>query len=57
MQDINGIIEISPEEKDNEVLRIAESIPKRENSGGGIEQLVMSFDGKTYKSGKKYLMR
>ena len=36
-----------PEDKDGEVLRSAESIPKRENSGTGIYQLVMSFDGKT----------
>ena len=36
-----------PEEKDNEVLRIAESILTRENAGTGIDQLVISFVGKT----------
>ena len=36
-----------PEEKDGEVLRSAESRPKRENVCAGIDRLVMSFDGKT----------
>ena len=42
-------------EKYDEFLRIAESRPKRENTGAGIDQLVMSFDGKTYKSGKFFV--
>ena len=40
-----------PEEKDYEVLRRVESIPKRENTGSVTDRLVISFDGKTYKSG------
>ena len=43
------------EEKDSEVLRSPVSIPKREYAGTGIDQLVMSFDGKIYKSGKQFL--
>ena len=39
-----------PEDKDNEFLSITESIPKRDNTGTGIDILVMYFDGKTYKS-------
>ena len=39
-----------PEEKDDEILRSNESRPKRENTGAGIDRLVMSFDRKTYKS-------
>ena len=38
-----------PEEKDSEVLRSAESGPKRDNTGTGIYRLLMSFDGNTYK--------
>ena len=38
-------------------MRSAESRPKRENTGAVIDQLVMSFNGKTYKSGKYFLMR
>ena len=38
-------------------MRSSESRPKRENDGAGIYQLVMSFDGKTYKSGNYFLMR
>ena len=33
MQDINEVINMFPEEKWGEVLRSAESIPKRENLG------------------------
>ena len=33
MQDINEVIDMFPEEKDGEVLRIYESIPKRGNGG------------------------
>ena len=51
MLDINEVVKISPEEKEGEVLRSSESIPKMENSGAGIDRLVMLFDGKTYKSG------
>ena len=40
-----------PEEKDGEVLRSAESRPKRDIVGAVIYQLVISFYGKTYKSG------
>ena len=50
-QGIKQAIEISPEGKDDEVLRVAESRPTRENTGAGIDQLVMSFYGNTYKSG------
>ena len=41
MQYINEFIEIFPEEKYGEVLRSAESRPKRENTSTGIDQLVM----------------
>ena len=51
MQDTNEVIEIPPEEKDDEVLRSAESIPKREKAGAGIDRLLMSFDGRTYNLG------
>ena len=51
MQYTNEVIRMLPEEKNGEVLRSAESIPKSENSGGGIDQLAISFYGKTYKSG------
>ena len=47
----NDVIKMFPEEKDDGVLRSAESRPKSENSGSGIDQLVLTFDGKTYKSG------
>ena len=46
MQDINEGIEIFPEEKDNEILRRAKSIPKREYFGIGIDQLVMFLLGR-----------
>ena len=45
------------ENKEDEVLRSAESILKRENAGTGIDILVMSFYGKTYKSGNQFFMR
>ena len=51
MQETNEVIEMLPEEKYGEVLRISESRQKTENYGAGIHRLVMSFDGKTYKSG------
>ena len=51
LKDRNDVIKMFPEEKDDGVLRSAESRPKRENSGAGIDQLVLTFDGKTYKSG------
>ena len=55
MQDVNEVIKIPPEDKDSELLRRAKSRPKRENLGAGIDQLVMYFDGKIYKSGKIFL--
>ena len=51
MQDILEVIEMFPKEKYYEVLRSAKSIPKRENTGTGIDQFVMYFDGKIYKLG------
>ena len=48
---------MSPEEKDNEVLRSAESISKMDNDGTGIDLLVIYFYGKIYKSGKRVFMR
>ena len=51
VHNINELIYIFPEEKYVEVLRSAESRPKRDNNGAVIERLVMSFDGNTYKSG------
>ena len=53
MQDINKAIKMFPEKKEDEVLRSTESRPKRENSSAGIDRLVTSFDGNTYKSVKK----
>ena len=53
MQDINEVIDMFLEDKDDEVFRSAGSRPKRENTGAGIDRLVMSFDGKTYHSGKQ----
>ena len=54
MQDINKVIDMLPEEKHDEVLRRAESRPKRENVGARLYRLVMYFDRKTYKSGFFY---
>ena len=51
MQNINEVVYMFPEEKDSEFLRSAESRPKREYSGAGIDRFVISFDWKTYKSG------
>ena len=36
MKDINEVIEMFPEEKYDEVLRIVEIIPTRDNDGAGI---------------------
>ena len=38
-------------------MRSAETGPKRENVSTGINRLVISFDGKTYKSGKYCFLR
>ena len=69
MQELDNIIDIFPEKTNNEGLRSApeeanddsfmrsKSRPKRQNSGTGIDRLVMSFNGKTYKSGKQFFMR
>ena len=46
IQDINEVINMFPEEASAEVLRRAENRTKLENSGVGIDILVMSFDGK-----------
>ena len=54
IQDINEVIDMFPEDKDDEFLSSAESRPKREIYGAGIDQLLMSFDGNTYSSGGKY---
>ena len=51
MQEINEVIEMFPSEKDGEVLRSAESRPKRENAGAGIDRLLMYLDGNKYKLG------
>ena len=56
MQNNNEVIEMLPEEKYSEVLKSAETQPKRENAGAVIDQLVMFFDGKTYKSGNFLMM-
>ena len=48
MEDTNEVIKMIPKEKDNEVLKSAEIRPKRENTGTGIDRLVMYFYGKTY---------
>ena len=37
MQDTSDVIDLFPEKKDSEVLRSAESRPKRENTGAGID--------------------
>ena len=43
MKDVNELIDMLPEDKEDEVLKSAESRPKGENSGAVIYQLVMSF--------------
>ena len=55
VHNINELIYIFPEEKYVEVLRSAESRPKRYNAGAGTDRLVMYFDRKTYNSGGKHL--
>ena len=57
VQGIHEVILMFPEEKYYEVLSIVEIRPKRENSGAGIDRLVIFFYGKTYKSGKYSFMR
>ena len=49
----NEEIDMFPEEASDEFLRNSENIPKIENTGAYIYCLVISFDGKTYKSGNK----
>ena len=49
-------LRIYPEEANDEDLRSAESRPKRQNAGTGIDRLVMSFDGNNYKSGTQFFM-
>ena len=46
MQDINEVIEIFSEEKDDEILRSAKNIPKREYFRIGIDRLVMFLMGR-----------
>ena len=46
-----------PEGATDEILRSAQKRPKRDTSGTGIDRLVISFDGKTYKSGNKLFIR
>ena len=69
MQELDDIIEVLPEEENDEGLRSApqeendeylrssESMPKRQNSRTGIDRVVMYFDEKTYKSGKTLFTR
>ena len=52
MQDVNEFIDILPENKDDEVLSSAESRPKGEIYGAGIDQFLMSFYGNPYNLGK-----
>ena len=56
MQDLDDLIEIFPEEANDEYFRSAENRPKRQNYGTRIDQLIMSFDGNTYNSGNKIFM-
>ena len=46
MQDINEVIEIFPEEKDDEILRSAKNRPKKKYFGIGIDRLVMFLMGR-----------
>ena len=39
-----------PEEANDEDLRSAKNRPNIKNSGTGMDQLVIPFDGNTYKS-------
>ena len=57
IQDLDDVIEMFPEEANDEDLRIAENRPKLQNPGAGIDILFMSLDGKTYKSGNKLFIR
>ena len=49
MKDINEVIGMSSEEKDEEVLNISKSRPKRENADARIDRLVIHFYGKAHK--------
>ena len=51
------MIEIFPEEASDEFLRSAENRPNIENSGAGIDRLLMPFDDNTYTSGNKFYDR
>ena len=57
MQDLDEVVEMFPEEANDKKFRSAKNRPKRQNSGIGIDRLVVSFDGKTYKLGKQLFMR
>ena len=51
---VNEVIKVFPEEPSNDFFRSAGNRPKIENSGAGMDRLVMSFGGNTYKSGGGY---
>ena len=50
MQEVDDIIDIFPEEANDEDLRRSKIRPKRHDTGTDIDRLVLSFDGNTYKS-------
>ena len=54
---VNEVIKVFPEEPSNDFFRSAGNRPKIENSGAGIDRVVMLFDEKTYKSTNKLFMR
>ena len=41
MQDLDDTIDMFPEEANDEGLRSAENMPKKQNAGTGIDRLVM----------------
>ena len=49
IQYLDGVIEMFPEEANDEDLRSAKNRPNIKNSGTGMDQLVIPFDGNTYK--------
>ena len=57
MQYLDEVVEMFPEEANNEDTKSAQNRPKIHNADTGIEILFISFDGKTYKSGNKFFMR
>ena len=50
IQYLDDVIEMFSEEANDEDLRSAKNRPNIKNSGTGMDQLVIPFDGNTHKS-------